>query len=165
MVESLSILSLIKEITWWCVRFTSSVLQLLISNLLTSPTTDGVYFTLTGQCGKMQNKRDMWSWWSKCSLLQLTEHCTFSSSSWPRQQFYPCDQWSWCADHAHADCKKKKRRNIFILGLSNSVLPFNLFPLHEKKWLERRSIHGTSHSAKRTLLQLWYLLGYRLGYG
>ena len=29
--------------------------------------------------------------------------------------------------------KKKKRRNIFILGLSNSVLPFNLFPLHEKK--------------------------------
>lgn len=110
MVESLSILSLIKEITWSCVRFTSSVLQLLISNLPTSPTTDGVYFTLTGQCGNMQNKRDMWSWWSKCSLLQLTEHCTFSSSSWPHQQFYPCDQWSWCADRAHADCKKKKKK-------------------------------------------------------
>lgn len=56
MFESLSILSLIKEITWSCVRFTSSFLQLLISNLLTSPTTDGVYFTLTGQCGKCKIK-------------------------------------------------------------------------------------------------------------
>lgn len=34
-----------------------------------------------------------------------------SSSSWQHQQFFPCDQWSWCAGHVHADPSNDEDRD------------------------------------------------------
>lgn len=39
------------------------------------------------------------------NIIKRTLHS--SSSSWRHQQFFPCDQLSWCAVHAHANCKQK----------------------------------------------------------